>query len=508
MNSKVYLVGAGPGDAGLLTVKAQSLIRLASVVIYDALVSRPIVGQLPTSAKLIYVGKRAGRHALKQEEINALLVAEAQATDGVVVRLKGGDPFVFGRGGEEVEALRLAGIPYEVVPGISAGIAAPAYFGVPVTHRGISRAVSLITASSLGDGDVPDLQWEVLARMDGTLVFYMGMRWVSYIAQKLMESGMSAEHSAGIVSQGTLPEQKLLKGTLAGFATGGESYEAYSPGLFVVGEVLGLADANQWYMPQPLSGQRILVTRSEAQASDLVTLLEGLGAEAVLLPTIQIVGRDVREELKTVIFRITSGWLVFTSPNAVQHFVAQLLDCDLDIRTLANYRVACIGPATKKALLSYGIRADFMPSAYDSDSFVRDFLLRDGAAAEPIILPTSSLSSGVIERGLEAKGYSVHAFSIYDNEPLCYSEDDILRLRLDEVDWLTFCSSSAVHNFMTLASTQLSLASLLDRVKVASIGVNTTQTLREYGITHIIQPEKATLPLLAECIVQAVESER
>lgn len=506
MNNKVYLVGAGPGDSGLLTVKAQSLLRMASVVIYDALVSRSIVSQLSTSAKLIYVGKRAGRHALKQEEINALLVAEAQGCDGIVVRLKGGDPFVFGRGGEEVEALRLAGIAYEVVPGVSAGIAAPAYFGIPVTHRGLSRAVSLITASSLGDGDVPDLQWDVLARMDGTLVFYMGMRWVSYIAQKLIDAGMPADKLAGIVSQGTLPEQRLLKAKLADFATGADNYEAYSPGLFLVGEVLGLADANQWYTPLPLSGQRILVTRSEAQASELVALLEGLGAEAVLLPTIQIVGRQVDEELREAIARIGSGWLIFTSPNAVEHFISQLLGCGLDIRALANYRVACIGPATNKALLSYGIRADFMPSAYDSDSFVREFLARDGAVVEPVILPTSSLSSGVIERGLASAGYPVHELKVYDNHPINYGEDDILRLRLDEVDWLTFCSSSAVHNFMALANQQSSLAGLLQRVRVASIGINTTETLRGYGIHVMAQPERATLPLLAQSIVDDVRS--
>lgn len=507
MKSKVYLVGAGPGDAALLTVKAQRVIQQASVIVYDALVSRSILSQLPFSAKLVYVGKRAGRHALKQDEINALLVSEAEDTDGIVVRLKGGDPFVFGRGGEEIEALRLAGIAYEIVPGISAGIAAPAYFGVPVTHRGVSRSVSFITASSLGDGEIPELQWDVLARMDGTLVFYMGMRWVGHIARMLMHAGMPSERSAGIISQGTLPGQKLLKTTLADFAAREETYETYSPGLFVIGEVLDLADLNQWYTPLPLSGKRILVTRSEAQASELVTLLESLGAETALLPTIQIVEREVRQELMETLARISFGWLVFTSPNAVQYFLSQLLDCDVDVRVLASYRIACIGPATRKALVRYGIRADFMPTRYDSDSFLSEFLLREGATAESVILPTSSLSSGVIERGLEAEGYSVHPLWVYDNQPLYYSEDDIVRLRLDEVDWLTFCSSSAVHNFMALAKTEPTLAKLLDRVRVASIGVNTTETLGAYGIHQVIQPEKATLPLLAQCIMDAVQSE-
>ena len=293
--STVYLVGAGPGDPKLLTRRAHELITTAEVIVYDALVSPSILALIPEGTKLYHVGKRYGAHSLKQAEINDLLIELGTADLGRVVRLKGGDPFVFAHGGEEMTALREAGIPYEIVPGITAGLAAPAYFDIPLTHRGLSRSFTCLTAHT-EDGELPDFDWTSLARLSGTLVFYMGVRQVAQISQALIAAGMSTSTPAALLSRGTTPQQSLLVRTLGAFTDTSEDFSAYAPALFMIGEVLQFAEGRT---SLPLSGKKVIVTRARHQASVLQEALEEKGAEAYLLPTIQLTpNEEVKTELR------------------------------------------------------------------------------------------------------------------------------------------------------------------------------------------------------------------
>ena len=350
--TQVHLVGAGPGDPRLLTRRAYELLSRADIVVYDALVSPEILALIPERAERIPAGKRAAGHSMHQREINALLVELAEQRGGCIVRLKGGDPFVFGRGGEEMLALRSAGIPYEIVPGISSGLAAPAYFDIPITHRGLSQAFTCITAYTEDEG-LPELDWTSLAKLPGTLVFYMGMRQVAKISAALLGAGMSAERPAAILSKGTSPEQQLRSETLGAFAASTEDYSALAPGLFVVGEVLSLAAGRQ---PKPLEGKRIIVTRAQQQASGLAEGLRAQGAQVRLLPSIEIAERtEARPQLEAVLSDLSRyDWLLFTSPNAVQYFFAALERSGRDARALAGLGLAVVGPMTAETLGHHG----------------------------------------------------------------------------------------------------------------------------------------------------------
>lgn len=503
--TKVYLVGAGPGDPGLLTLKAKDLLQRASVVVYDALVSPVILSMVRRGAEMIYVGKRAGHHAMKQSEINETLLRVARQHGGTIVRIKGGDPFVFGRGGEEMQALYEADIPYEVVPGVTAGVAAPAYCGIPVTHRSISRSITLITAFS-EEGGVPELDWEALARLQGTLVFYMSMRVVSLIAQKLLSYGMRPTTPAAIISRATLPEQQLYISTLADYADESHTYEAYTPGLWVVGDVVDFAHTYQWWQEElPLRGQRILVTRAEAQASKLVTLLEERGAVAKLLPTIEIAPLEGWEQDDTLWCKPQEGsWLVFTSVNGVHQYMGGLRRRGLDMRSLFGYKIAAIGPATSEALQQYALQPDLMPEGDYTARGLATALHRSSESdtfCTNVLLPTSRLSSGELRELLQGWGTAVRELPVYDNVPIGYSREEVEALLDDRLDCITFCSSSAVHHFFALID-KLGLRDRLRDVALAVIGPVTADALRSYGLEAGIQPQRATLPDL----VKAIES--
>lgn len=497
---KVYLVGAGPGDAELLTLKASRLLAQAEAVVYDALVGPAILSHLPSHTERIYVGKRAGRHAMTQEEINQTLVEVAQRCEGIVVRLKGGDPFVFGRGGEEMQALRGAGLSYEIVPGVTAGVAAPAYCGIPVTHRGVSRSVSLITAFSK-EGGVPELDWAALARLGGTLVFYMSMRVVPIIAERLIASGLRATTEAAIISRGTLPTEQLHTAPISSFVQGYLDYEHYAPGLFVVGDVVTFAKDYAWRPSYPLAGQRILVTRSQAQASRLVEILQERGADTTLLPTIEITPSHDWLSPEALRKPNSSTCIFFTSTNGVRYYIEGLQACGQDIRFLGDCTIAAVGPATAKELARYGLQADLMPSSdYSARGLVEAW--KDSPMRRQIthaILPTSPLASGELRNGLDNLGLQVSEYHVYDNRPIAYTKDELRELLDEGLDWITFCSSSAVHNFMAL----LNLHGLQDyatRVPLAAIGEVTAQTIQEYGLCVSAMPAEATLPALADAL--------
>lgn len=502
MITTVYLVGAGPGDCGLLTLRAKQLLEQANAVIYDALVSPAIMNLCAKSARLIYVGKRAGNHSNTQEEINQIIIETARQTPGgKVVRLKGGDPFVFGRGGEEMAALKAAGLVYEIVPGVTAGISAPAYFGIPVTHRGMSRSVSLITAATQ-DGNLPDLNWDALARLDGTLVFYMGMRAVPQICRRLIAYGMNANQQAAIISRGTTARQLILTSDLAHFTPDYADYEALSPGLFVVGDVVSFADKYGWSTNQPLAGQKIIVTRSLAQASDLSVLLEEKGAEVVLLPTIEIVPSADLTALSAEIKRIQNySWLLFTSVNAVEIFFGRLQTEGLDARALSKCKVGAVGAVTEQCLRHFGIRADFVPTKHTGRDFAHELLQHDPEIrGNQVLIPSSAIAHTEIREILEQSGVQCLQLPVYENRVLTYEQNYLEDLLTGKCDWLTFCSSSAVDNFMHLIRS-LGLEHLLHGIKIAVIGHVTAQALSQYNLNHSAMPANPTLKGLVNEIV-------
>lgn len=500
--TKVYLVGSGPSGAELLSLRAAELLGIADVIIYDALVDASIHRLFAPEAKLIYVGKRAGAHSLTQSEINECLIAEAKAlASGRVVRLKGGDPFVFGRGGEEMIALRGAGIPYEVVPGITAGIAAPAYCGVPVTHRGISRSVTLITAFSK-DGGLPPLDWGAYSRLDGTLVFYMSMRVVPEIVAALCSAGMPANRPAAIISHGTRPQQGITILELADFSPERFDYASFTPGLFVVGEVLGFAEDYGWYQPSPLAGQRILITRSEGNTSELSQLFIAEGAEPRVLPTFEL--KATTPDTALLPTAPEEAILAFTSPNSVEFFLDYLSAQGLDARYLARFEaLAAIGPATAKALHKRNFVPDLIAPVHTAVGFA-EALAKAYPTAKCVYHPTSDKTSGELEERLSALGIVTDTRTLYHNVPVPYAYDELSQLLSEGLDWVSFCSSSAVHNFVHLLR-QHRLENKLNALRLVAIGPSTRQTLYDYGYSDVLMPEEATLPALVSAMRQSLE---
>src|SRR5215208_877905 len=369
MPGTVYLVGAGPGDPGLMTRRALDLIASADAILYDRLIPPGALDCARPGAELRYVGKQPGGHSHTQEEINALLVELGRAGKRVV-RLKGGDPFVFGRGGEEAEALAAAGVAFEVVPGVTAGVAAPAYAGIPVTHRDAASAVAFVTGHE--DPEKPDsaLDWDALARFPGTLVFYMGIRNLPLIAERLTAAGRDEQEPAAVVERGTHPGQRTVVDTLAGIAARAEAEAVRPPAITVVGPVAGLRETIAWLERRALHGEVVAVTRARAQASGLAQRLRELGAEVVETPAIRIEPRPVEGELRDAIGRVGEYALVcFTSPNGA-HLFFDALGGDRDARALAGATVAAIGPGTAAALLEHSIRADIVPERFVAEALV------------------------------------------------------------------------------------------------------------------------------------------
>ncbi len=498
--AKVFLVGAGPSDPELLTVKALRLIQSADIIVYDALVSPQILQLIPHSTKKIYVGKRAGQHAHSQEEINQILVNLAQNEKGSVVRLKGGDPFVFGRGGEEMQALRKADIPYEVVSGITAGVAAPAYCGIPVTHRGLSQSLTLITAFTR-EGGVPSLDWESLARLGGTLVFYMGMRTLPIIAKQLQKHGLDGKTPAGIISQGTSPRQREHFAQLKDFTEDYLDYESFTPALFMVGEVIQLGKEHFWFNRGALAGQRILVSRSLNQSSRLQDLLNAEGAETIFLPTIDIRPIEDNKEFEKAVHKLgTYTWLLLSSVNAVQIFMDKLFEMGLDTRALAHLKLACVGKATSEELRKYGLSADFIPQTYTAKDMSKE-LIDLGLIKEDdrLLLPQSSLSNEVIQQIMSEHSIACDSLAIYENVAIPYDDEILMDIFSKPLDWLTFCSSSAVHNFFNLVDKH-GLSEQIKGIKLAAIGEVTAKTIEDFGYSVSAMPSEASIPSLVEAI--------
>lgn len=472
----VYLVGAGPGDPGLLTVRGAELLGRADVVVYDRLVAPALLELVPPSAELVYVGKEPGRAVLEQPAIDALLVDRGGRAE-VVVRLKGGDPFVFGRGGEEAEALAAAGVAFEVVPGITSAIGALTYAGIPITHRGVSTHFTVVTGHEDPSKGASDVDWSALARAGGTLVILMGAGRIGELAQKLVDGGRPPDTPVAAIRSGTRNTQQTVRATLA--TIGNE--DVRPPSAIVVGDVARL-DLT-WFESRPLFGRSVVVTRAREQASELRQRLEALGAEVIELPVISI------ERLTVGVPSLDDyDWIVFTSANGVDAFFDDgLFPRGLDARAFAGARVAAIGSGTAGALAARGLRPDLVPEHFVAESLL-DAFPAPGAVGARVLLPRAEQARDVLVTGLAERGYTVDVLPVYRTVMASPDPGALDRVRAGAVDALTFTSSSTVTNFCSIVGELPEPQPL-----VVSIGPVTSKTAVENGLRVDAEADEHTI---------------
>jgi uroporphyrinogen III methyltransferase/synthase len=489
---KVYLVGAGPGEPGLITQKGLDCLKEADVVIYDRLIDEKLLDSVLPEAEKIYVGKAPSAHSKEQAEINRLLVTKAREGKRVV-RLKGGDPYVLGRGGEEAEALAKNGIPFEVVPGISSAIAVPAYAGIPLTHRRLSSSFAVITGHEAGGKSA--VNWENLATAVDTLVFLMGMKNLREIVNRLIEHGRLPDTPVAVIREGTRPGQKTVVGSLKDIVNKVEEQRLTPPAVIVVGEVVRLREKLRWFDKRPLFGKRVLVTRAHHQAGTLSRLLSARGAETIELPAISI-QKIVGKELDNAIANLsTYHWLVFTSVNGVDAFFRRLDELKLDARALGGLKIGAIGPATAKALEGEGITVDFLPEVYSSEGLIA------GLKSQPIrgkrfLLPRADIADKSLAEGLAALGAEVDEIAAYKTVPL--TEEIAKRVILSgQIDVITFTSSSAVTGLVAVFGKKVPK---MQNAKIACIGPKTAETAVKAGLKVDIVAREHTIPGLVTAI--------
>jgi len=499
---KVFLVGAGPGDTGLITVRGKQLIDSADAVVYDALANSAL---LPPGARetgrpeLYYVGKRGGaKDSVTQEEINALLIKLAREGKRIV-RLKGGDPFVFGRGSEEAQALNDASVTFEVIPGVTAGIAAAAYAGIPVTHRTLSTSVTFVTGHE--DPAKPDTQtnWSALAKAGGTIVLYMGVKTLSSISDALIKGGMPAEIPAAAIQWGTHPKQRTVVATLETIAAKAEEENITAPVITVIGWSVVLRDELNWFEHRPLFGKRIVVTRATQQAPILSEKLRELGADAIEMPATQIARLDLGP-LRASIDAISDyNWLIFTSQNAVAIFWEQLLGRGRDSRALAGLRIAAVGPATAGALLEHGITVDVIPERFVAEGLLENMRERDDVSGSKVLYITAEGARDALPAGLREMGANLSIVEAYRTIPDGAGAEKLARaIEAGKVDLATFTSASSVRGYIEAVGEDLAL-----RIPAASIGPQTSDALREAGIEIEAEAEESTIDGLVSAVLRA-----
>jgi uroporphyrinogen III methyltransferase/synthase len=484
----VYLVGAGPGDPGLLTARALELLRLADVIVYDRLIPDGALEHARPDAELLYAGKEGGGPSVSQPEIEALLVAHG-ATGKTVVRLKGGDPFVFGRGGEEAEALAAAGIPFEVVPGVTAGVAAAAYAGIPVTHRSAASAVAFVTGHEDPEKADSSLDWRALAAFPGTLVIYMGVRQLSAITGRLRDAGRDPGEPAAVIERGTMPGQRTVTGTLATIASVATEEGVRAPAIVVFGSVASLHPALAWLERRPLAGVTVAVTRARAQASELAERLRALGAAIVQAPAIRIA--PLEGPMPDL-----GGYdlVILTSPNGAKLLFDRLAGAGLDARALDGARVAAIGPGTARALREHGVIADVVPERFVAEGLVE--ALADISVSRAL-LARARVARDVLPEALRARGAEVDVLDLYDTvaEPL--SEASVAEV--NDADYVTFTSSSTVRFFFD------AFAGRPRAARLVSIGPATSAALRERGFEPDVEATRHDIDGLIAALVADVE---
>ncbi|OBZ09835.1 uroporphyrinogen-III C-methyltransferase [Bacillus sp. FJAT-27264] len=503
MTGKVYLVGAGPGDAKLITVKGLECIQKADVLVYDRLASPRLLKKMKPGGDKVYVGKLPDRHTMKQEEINQLLV-DLALQGKTVVRLKGGDPTIFGRVGEEAGLLRQHGIPYEIIPGITSAISVPAYAGIPVTHRDHASSLSIITGHESPDKLDHSIHWDKVTNATGTLVFLMGVAKIGYISNQLIKHGRPPETPVALVRWGTRAEQETLVGTLADIEAKVRAADFQPPAVIVVGDVVLQREELMWAEALPLFGKRILVTRSRSQASELVDRIEELGGEPYEFPVIETIMPE-GEAKKAIIAEALGAlaaydWVFFTSVNGVEFFFRHLEELGADIRRLYRARIAAVGPATARALAQRGLVSEALPERFQAEGLVEKF----GAELQPgqkVLLPRGDLARDWLPDKLKEMGLQVTEADTYETVVTGEDDDELLKL-LEEgrVHVVTFTSSSTVRNFLTILKRMgvHDPLPLLANVKVACIGPLTQKTAMEAGLTPGLLAEESTLEALVQ----------
>ena len=503
MAGKVFLVGAGPGDYRLLTLKACDCLKRADTVVYDRLADKRILQYAPQNAEFIYVGKASSQHTMTQDKICQLLVDLGKAGK-TVVRLKGGDPFVFGRGGEEALLLQENNIPFEIVPGVTSAISVPAYAGIPVTHRGVAASFSVITGHEDPTKDSSDINWEKLATATDTLVFLMGVANLPKITAKLIENGRPATTPVAIIRWGTKLQQQVWTSTLVEAAAMAQREGIKPPCIFLVGDVVNLRADLAWFdniAMKPLFGKKILVTRSRSQASKLTAALEELGAECIEAPAIKIVPPvDNYEALDKAIGQLDKyNWLIFTSTNGVEHFWHRLVAGGKDARVLYKARICAIGAATAQALASHGITADVVPERYQAEGII-EALDNELIAGTKILIPRAAEARALLPEALTKAGAQVDVVVAYET---VMGDAEAVEIRNSlakgEIDVVTFTSSSTVKNLLKLIKDP----ELLKEVQLAAIGPITAETMQKNGLTADIVAAEYTIEGLVQSIKEA-----
>jgi uroporphyrinogen III methyltransferase / synthase len=490
----VYLVGAGPGDPGLVTRRALELVRGADAIVYDRLIPAGLVGEARPDAQLHYAGKEPGKPSMEQEAINSLLV-ELALSGKSVVRLKGGDPFVFGRGGEEAQALAAAGVPFEVVPAVTAGIAAPAYAGIPVTHRDEASAVAFITGHEDPEKPESAIDWEALARFPGTLVFYMGVKQLPEISRRLIEGGRPVEMPAAVIERGTLPGQRSLVATLGDIAERVAAEGVKPPAITLVGPVAQLGEEIAWLEQRPLHGRTVAVTRARAQASGLAQRLARLGAEVVETPAIRIQPRPVSDEVAQAAREIGAFAVVcVTSPNGAALLLDAVEAVGGDARSFAGVEVAAIGPGTAAELARRGIRADVVAEVSTAEGLL-DALAGVELAGERVLVARASEARDVLPDGLRERGADVVVVSLYDTVAEDLTEAELAAV--ERADFITFTSSSTVKFFLQALGSR----GMPNGARVVSIGPITSATARELGLEVHAEAAKHDIDGLVETLL-------
>ena len=495
---KVYIIGAGPGDAGLITIKAVDCLRLADVVVYDNLVNEELLKYAPEHARFIYAGKKGGDHTLSQDAINGLLVQEAQAGN-IVARLKGGDPFIFGRGGEEAEMLVEHNIPFEVIPGVTSAIAVPAYAGIPLTHRGLTSTVAFITGHEDPTKDKSDIDWKALVGI-GTLVFLMGVKNLAQIVEALTAHGKAPATPAALIRRGTTTQQETITGTLGTIVELAQARKFSPPSILIVGLVVELRDTLNWFEHKPLFGKGIVITRPQRQADDLACLLSAAGAHPIAFPAIKIVPPEDWHKLDAAIDKLTTyDWLIFTSANGVHFFFERLREKQKDIRDLKGIKICCIGPATAKQIENKGIKVDLVPEQFIAEGILQSFAAMD-LKGRKILIPRAAQARDVLPEGLKKLGASVDVVTTYQTINSGRKKEEIAALIHDnKVDVITFTSSSTVTNFLEIMGRDFKLPANID---VACIGPVTEAAAKKAGFRIDIQQEEYTMEGLVQSLLQ------
>lgn len=496
----VYLVGAGPGNIGLLTLRGAELLARADVVVYDALVNPDLLRLVPAEAEIIYGGKRSRDHALPQDELNALLVTRAREGK-CVVRLKGGDPYVFGRGGEEAEALAAAEIRFEVVPGISSVVAGPTYAGIPITHRDHCSSYTVITGHEDPDKEISSIDWPHLAKTTGTKIILMGVERIGQIAASLISNGMKPETPVAMVRWGTTGQQQSIEGTLSNIADEVARKQFTAPAVTVIGDVVKLRAKLNWFEKRPLFGKRIVVTRTRDQASELSSQLAERGAEVLEIPTIRIVPPTRPRDLADALLELNSyDWLIFTSPNGVAAFFGYFFKAFDDLRDVGGVRIAAVGPATAAKLKELHLKVDLMPEQYVTRKIAEAFARFESIENLKVLLLRAEVANPDLPQALEEMGAIVDDIACYKTVPETDDRNGAAARLIDHgADWITFTSSSTVENFHARFDLP-TMAKKHPLVRLASIGPETTRAIVQLGLNPAVEASEHTIDGLVHAL--------